>query len=562
MTTNQDSSTGGRTADRTGAEPTDTQATTASAGKMTRRGAIAVGGALLALLLASIDQSVVGTALPRIVAELGDFQLYGWVGIAFMVAAVCVVPIAGKLGDMFGRKPFLVSGVVGFVAASWLCGLSQSMVQLIAFRAVQGLFGGVLLATIFTVLVDVCPPEQRVKMQGLATAVFGIGSVAGPTLGGVVTDTLGWRWAFYINVPLGLLSLIAIMTSVPRVKSTATWRSIDFLGVLTLVAAVVPLLIGTTLPAEGHAWSSPEVYLLLAIGTIMLAAFVVIELTVATNPVVPFRLFRIPQVSIIVALALLSTFGMMGTVYFAPLLYQNVLGVSATRSGNLLIPMMLALVVVSALSGKLLTRIEKYRFLSAGAFAAIVLAMVLLAQTGPDTGWFMPAASLVLVGAAMGVIYPMATSVVQHAVPMESVGAGTSQVQFWRMMGGPVALAALGAVLTAQVAGAVRDRLAAAQLPPGFQLPKGLSGAGTGSGLDAETVSQARAGVPAGQTGAFDNAVHAIRLGLADSMSTLFLVVAGVVAIAVVLSLVLKEVPLGKPQAPAAKPQEQPAGKR
>jgi EmrB/QacA subfamily drug resistance transporter len=511
--------------------------------KLTRQGLIAIGGALLALLLASIDQSVVGTALPQIVAALGGLGLYAWVGIAFMIAAVSVVPITGRLGDMFGRKPFLVTGIVGFIVSSGLCGASGNMAELIGFRALQGLFGGVLLVTIFTVLVDVCPPAHRVRMQGVATAVFGMGSIIGPTLGGYITDTLGWRWVFFINVPLGAVSLIAVMTSVPRVSSSASWRDIDFLGVVTLVAGIVPLMAGVTLPGQGHPWDSPEVVALLAVGVVMLAAFVAVEVTRARHPVVPFRLFRIPQVALMVTLAFLSTFGMMGTVYFVPLLYQDVLGVTAAQSGNLLIPMMVALVVASALAGRLLTMVGRYRFLATAAFAAIVIAMILLSGTGPASSRWLPAAVLVLVGAAMGVIYPMSTSVVQHAVPPESVGSGTSQVQFWRMMAGPLSLAALGAILASQIAGSIRGRLAEVRLPAVFRLPPALA-ANAQTGLDNGEIARLRTGVPARYAAAFDHAVYAIRQGLADSLSTLFLTIAAVVATAVVLSLFLREVPL------------------
>lgn len=512
-----------------------------AAAKLTRQELTAITGVLLALLLASIDQSVVGTALPQIVSDLGGLGLYAWVGIAFMIAAVFMVPITGKLGDMFGRKPFLVTGIAGFILSSGLCGAATDMGELIGFRALQGLFGGVLLVTIFTTLVDVCPPAQRVRMQGVATAVFGIGSVVGPTLGGSITDALGWRWVFFINVPLGAISLLMVLTSVPRTETSASWRDIDFLGVITLIAAIVPLMAGVTLPGQGQSWSSPAVVSLLVGGTVMLAVFCLVE-TRIRNPVVPFRLFRIPQVTLMVTLAFLSTFAMMGTAYFVPLLYQDVLGVSAAQSGNLLIPMMAALAIVSAFASKLLMMVRKYRFLSAAAFALIVVAMILIAGTAPGTSHWIPAVVLVLVGAAMGVIYPMSTSVVQHAVPPQSVSSGTSQVQFWRMMAGPVSLAVLGAILSAKMTGAISTRLA------GISLPSRLSSAlaaNARSGLDASAIARLRSTVPSGDAGAFDHAVLAIRSGLAVSLDTLFLSTAGVVAVAVVCSLLLREVPLG-----------------
>src|SRR3989442_11110377 len=215
-------------------------------------------GVGLALFLAALDQTIVGTALPRIVSELNGLEFYAWVATGYMVTSTTLTPIAGKLGDLFGRKPFLLIGMIGFVAASALCGLSQNMVQLVLFRGVQGLFGGMLFASVFTVLADIFAPQQRARMQGLFGGVFGLSSVIGPTIGGYLTDVGNWRWVFYVNIPVGVLAVAAVSLALPYVRSRATWRDIDFVGSAVLSAGVIPLLIALSITRD-HSWTSPEV---------------------------------------------------------------------------------------------------------------------------------------------------------------------------------------------------------------------------------------------------------------------------------------------------------------
>ncbi|MDQ6791314.1 MAG: MFS transporter [Candidatus Dormibacteraeota bacterium] len=244
----------------------------------------------MALLLASLDQTIVGTAMPRIVSQLNGLDYYAWVTTAYLVTSTVVVPIAGKLGDLFGRKPFLLLGMVGFVAASALCGLSQNMLELVLFRGLQGLFGGLLFASVFTVLADIFPPQQRARMQGLFGGVFGLSSVIGPTIGGYLTDIGDWRWVFYVNVPIGVLAVAAVASALPYVRSRATWRDIDFVGSIVLSVGLVPLLIALSITRD-HAWTSPEVMGLLGFSALALVAFFFIERRVS-QPVIPFDLLR------------------------------------------------------------------------------------------------------------------------------------------------------------------------------------------------------------------------------------------------------------------------------
>src|SRR6266700_2891885 len=226
-------------------------------GEMTRNARIlATVGVGLALFLAALDQTIVGTALPRIVGELNGLEYFAWVATAYMVTSTTMTPIAGKLGDLFGRKPFLLAGMIGFVASSALCGLSQDMTQLIVFRGIQGLFGGVLFATVFTVIGDLFPPAQRGRLAGLFGGVFGLSSIVGPTTGGFITDHWSWRWVFEVNIPVGVVAVLVVLAGLPYVRSKASWRDIDFWGALTLAAGIVPLLIALTITRD-HAWTSP-----------------------------------------------------------------------------------------------------------------------------------------------------------------------------------------------------------------------------------------------------------------------------------------------------------------
>src|SRR6202171_4002655 len=232
----------------------------------------------------------------RIVADLNGLDRLAWVTTAYLVTSTTMTPIAGKLGDLFGRKPFLLAGMIGFVVASAVCGLSQDMTQLIVFRGIQGIFGGVLFATVFSVIGDLFAPSQRARAQGLFGGVFGLASIVGPTAGGFITDHWNWRWVFEVNIPVGIVAVAVVLAGLPYVKSKASWRDIDFWGAITLAAGVVPLLIALTITRD-HAWTSPEVMGLLALAAVMLVAFVVIEGR-AAHPIVPLPLFRNPVFSI------------------------------------------------------------------------------------------------------------------------------------------------------------------------------------------------------------------------------------------------------------------------
>jgi EmrB/QacA subfamily drug resistance transporter len=449
---------------------------------------LATVGVAMALLLAALDQTIVGVAMPRIVSELHGLTYYAWVTTAYLITSTALVPVAGKLGDMFGRKPFLLAGMIGFVAASALCGTSQNMVELVLFRGLQGVFGGVLFASTFAVLADVFPPAQRAKMSGLFGAVFGLSSVVGPTLGGFLTDGPGWRWVFYVNIPLGIAAVILVASQLPFVRSGARLRDIDWVGTGLLFAGLTPLLIALSMTRD-HAWVSPQVLGLLAMAGVALATFYLIERR-AEHPVVPFQLFKLNVFAVPAVISFFSGIGMFGAVIFVPLLYQGVLGVSATNSGQLLTPMMLAVVVTATATGALIGRIPAYRFLATIALGVMILGLVLLARIGPSSSPFEVTLDIIIIGAGLGVTFPLTLIVIQAGLPHQLIGVGTSQLTFWRSLGGTIGTAMLGSVLT-------------------NRMPVPYS-----------------------------------RLGLAGTLHDLFLAAAVVAAVSVIASLFLREVPL------------------
>jgi EmrB/QacA subfamily drug resistance transporter len=490
---------------------------------------LATAGTMLALLLAALDQTIVGTAIPRIVADLNGLDRLAWVTTAYLVTSTTMTPIAGKLGDLFGRKPFLLAGMIGFVAASALCGLSQDMTQLIVFRGIQGIFGGVLFATVFTVIGDLFPPESRGRVQGLFGGVFGLSSIVGPTAGGFITDHWSWRWVFEVNIPVGIIAVLVVVAGLPYVRSKASWRDIDFWGAITLAAGVVPLLIALTITRD-HAWTSPEVMGLLAFAAVMLAAFVFVESRVE-HPIVPLQLFKNTTFSVSMIVGFLTAFGMFGSILFTPLVFQGVLGISATNSGALITPMMFGLLAASTLTGFLMRRIKYYRFLGTIGVAVMIGGMYLLSQITPSMPEWRVVAALIVVGLGIGTTFPLYLTAVQVALPREYLGVASSQIQFWRNLGGTVGSAILGAVLANRLPGYLGTRITDLHLPA--QAVQHLPTGGANAILQPGALAQLPPAV-----------ANAIRLALSDTLHDIYLFAGLILIAALVATVFLKEVPL------------------
>jgi len=410
-------------------------------------------GMLLAALLAAIDQTIVGTAEPRIIATLQGFDRYPWVATLYLLTSTVAVPIFASLSDRFGRKPFFMSGVILFVAASALCGAAgnlpflpfDGMGQLIAFRGLQGVGAGMITGVLFTIVGDIFSPQERGKYQGLFAAIFGLASIFGPTLGGWLTDHWSWRACFYVNLPVGLIALMALYFEFPNMKPRPSDRRVDWSGFALLIATVVPLLLALTWVPQ-HGWGSLRVWPLLLVSALMLAAFLVNE-SRAAEPIIPLTLFRNSIIAVCSLCAFVLGMGMFGAIIYLPLFLQGVLGTSATRSGNLLTPLLMGAVVGAIIGGQTVSRSGEYKAL--GIIGSILLAfgMVLFARMTGDTTHGYVVWSMVVAGVGMGLLQPVYTIAVQNVAPADRMGTATSSTIFFRSIGSTVGVAIFGSVM-------------------------------------------------------------------------------------------------------------------
>src|SRR2546428_1857600 len=503
-----------------------------SATSLTQRQRVLVTvGVMLALLLAALDTTIVGTALPHIVAELQGLDRYAWVLTAYLVASTLMTPIAGKLGDLFGRKPLLLVGMVGFVVASALCGQAQDMTQLIAFRSVQGLFGGTLFATVFASVADIYPPQTRARMLGVFSGVFGLASIIGPTLGGYITDSLSWRWVFYVNLPVGVVALVFVLSTMPSTPRATTWRSIDLAGVLALTGSLVPLLVGLSITRD-HEWTSPEVLALLGIAAVMSVVLLAVERR-HREPIVPFGLFADRTFAVSVPPSFIVGIGLYAAILFVPLIYQGVLGTTATDSGALLTPLVGGLVVASVVTGQVMTRVRRYRFLGTFGFGVMAAGFWLLGQIRPGTDPAEVVRDLIVIGLGTGTTLPLYLSAAQSAVPQRLAGVATSQAQFWRNVGSTVGVAVLGSILSQQLPEKIQAAVASLGLPVQALASVAQTGGSAQSLFDPARLATVPTPV-----------VAAIRDALADTLQGMFLETSAVLAAAMALSLFLSEVRL------------------
>lgn len=402
---------------------------------------------LMAIALAALDTSVVGTAMPTIIGKLGGVSLYSWVFSVYLLTSTTTVPLCGKLADLYGRKPVFLFGVALFLAGSMLCGLSQSMAQLILFRAVQGLGAGAVLPVTMTIIGDLFSIEQRARLQGFFSGVWGVASIVGPALGGLITDHVGWPWVFYINVPFGLVAA-GLVTALLHERIEHRRRQIDYLGSAVLTAGVTALLWGLLQGGNAWAWNSLESIATFASSGLLLVLFLGIE-SRAPEPVVPLSLFRNRIIAVASVAGALFGAVMYGITSFVPLFVQGVRGGTATEAGLVLAPMSLAWPVGSVAGGRLIVRFG-YRLPTLLGGACLLLGGVLLAAVGQQTSWALIIVSLVLVGMGLGFMSSAFVIAIQNAVLWSQRGIATASTQFFRTIGGSIGVAILGAALAAE----------------------------------------------------------------------------------------------------------------
>lgn len=390
--------------------------------------------------------------MPKIIAELNGFDRYSWVTTAYLLTSTAILPVVGKLSDLHGRKWLLISSVIGFVLASTLCGLAghfpgfpgDGMTQLIIFRGLQGIFGGGIMSLIFSAIGDLFPPVERGRYQGLFSAVWAFASVVGPVLGGWIADMFSWRWIFYVNVPVGVIAVAVLYCAFPRMALVPVKRPLDIKGLLTLVGWVVPLLLGLTwAPISGP---SLPVVMSFVLAASMFIAFIFAEAT-AEEPMVPLWLFADPVVRISCLSLLLIGCAMFGVILFAPLYFQAVLGVSATSSGSELVPMLLMVTLGSAISGQLISRLDKYKSLALSGLLVMAFGLYLMSRFDEHTPHAVAIGTMVIFGSGLGLLMPIYTLVVQNTVEQSMLGVATSATQFCRSVGGTLGAAIFSSIL-------------------------------------------------------------------------------------------------------------------
>jgi EmrB/QacA subfamily drug resistance transporter len=433
-----------------------------------RRVLVIIGALILGMFLAALDQNVVATALPTIVGDLHGASHLTWVVTAYLLSSTVSTPLWGKLGDQYGRKFFFQAAIVLFLVGSALSGLSHSMLELILFRAVQGLGGGGLMVGAMTSLGDVVSPRERSRYMGLFMAMFGVTSLLGPLIGGVFVDYLSWRWIFYVNIPIGIVALVVTAVALPGSLSRVH-RVIDYLGTVLIAAAATALVLFTSLGGTSFPWISPTSIVLAVGGVILTVAFLLAERR-AVEPIIPLPLFANKVFSSTSAIGFVVGFAMFGSLTFLPLFFQEVKGISPIESGVRLAPMMGGLLVASIGSGAIVSRWGRYKVFPVVGTGLMTVGLFLMSRIGVSTGAWTTAAYLAVFGLGLGLVLPILTVAVQNAVPYEELGTATSGVTFFRMIGGSFGTAVFGAIFANLLIGNVLSALHLKKVPSGFSI--------------------------------------------------------------------------------------------
>jgi EmrB/QacA subfamily drug resistance transporter len=503
---------------------------------------------MLGMLLGALDATVVGTAMPRVIADLNGLQHYAWVTTAYLLASAASMPIWGKLSDAFGRRRFFVLGMVIFVIGSALCGMSRSMVQLVVFRGVQGLGAGAMLPINGAIIGDIFPPATRAKWQGVLFSVHGFATIVGPLLGGWITDTIGWRWTFYVNLPVGAISVAFALIALPSMPAHVKRRahSIDYMGTVLLVVASMALLLGFSWAGSVYAWTSPVVLGLLIFSVAVWVVFVLWEAK-AAEPIVNPRLFKNRSFTISVSAGFLQTAVLFGLVTFLPLFVQGVMGRTATNSGTVLMPMMMTHVVVSITGGWLISRWGRYKAMVVSGFVLVTVGSFLLTRMTVTTASVSLVGFMMLIGFGNGLSMGPFNVIVQNEYPRHRLGEVTAALQFFRQIGGTVGLAVFGSMLNRWFASSLMSSM------PGELKTLATDPATSEQLTNPQVLLSHQAQAQLGELftrfgdradGLLTSFTDAVRHSLGSGLTRVFLLVTATEAIALLLVIFLPEVPL------------------
>ena len=485
-----------------------------------RQKALVMVGVMLSLFLAALDFTIMGVAMPRVVADFGRLDLFAWPITAYMLASTVIVPVAGKLSDVYGRRPLLLIGVLVFLLGSVLAGASTSMFQLIGFRAVQGVGGGLIMANAFTAIGDLFAPQDRGRWTGIISGTFAIASVVGPLLGGTLTDHLSWRWVFFTNIPFGLLALAVVYFWMPSSRRGRA-EAVDYRGAIALMLAAGTLLLGISWAGNQYPWTDVHVILPLTLAAVFGVTFLVVERG-AVNAVLPLGLFRNRVFAVSVGVGAIVGVGMFGAIQFLPLFVQGAQGASATASGTVTMPMMGGVVIGSITTGQLLSHYGRYRLLALIGGAVMVVGAGALSTLEADSSKSLTRGYMALLGLGIGTAMPLYNLAVQNTLPYSQLGVGTASLQFSRQLGGTIGVAVFGSLLASGFA-----RELSKAFPVGFEdlkeRPQIL--------LEPESLAAFRESVEVDAPGTAAGVIETARAALAFSITDLFFIAAAAMLI-------------------------------
>ncbi|MFD4572965.1 MDR family MFS transporter [Streptomyces sp. NPDC058417] len=487
---------------------------------------------MITMMLAMLDNMIVGTAMPTIVGELGGLEHLSWVVTAYTLATAASTPLWGKIGDMYGRKGAFLASIVIFLIGSALSGMAQDMSQLIAFRAVQGLGAGGLMVGVMAIIGDLVPPRERGKYQGMMAGVMAIAMIGGPLVGGTITDHLGWRWAFYINLPLGIVAL-GLITAVLHLPKKRSQARIDYLGAILLTVGITSIVLVTTWGGTEYAWSSARIMELIGIGVAALVGFVFWQ-TKASEPILPLHIFRSRNFTLMSIIGFITGFVMFGATLFLPLYQQSVQGASATNSGLLLLPMLGAMLLTSLVVGRITTNSGRYKIFPILGGVLMTIGLYLLSTMDTDTSRFTSGVFMAVVGLGMGCLMQITMLVAQNSVEMKDMGVASSSATLFRTLGSSFGVAIMGALFNSRVQDVMSERAGAL----------GSKVTEQSAQLDAASLAK----LPAAAREAYQFAVS-------DGTHAAFVLGAAVTVIGLVAAFFVKEVPL-RGAAPGAKDAE------